>query len=278
MVNVSSFFFAVVALVGAVAAADDGPQVQFKSVQPASPAARVISSRDTLHVERMTNAKRMAAGLPINPPHRRNHADLAARHPKPSSSPVPGRNLDGYVQISNANNGKFLGYIGKAYQVYGEYGPVNKINKALKVSVQGVSNHKSGPLQIVGKNGDKTYPNLGGLVGYASTSDALTAGNSNYLYIGGVQQTGAGSSPVTGGSAFFDATSAQAKVESAVWQFNSSNRKITLQWVNPDGSITNGKLVLYKPDNVLLAVGDIKAFRQEFGGPTVPVVLTLIGA
>ena len=55
------------------------------------------------------------------------------------------------------------------------YGLVKKRKDALKVKIPGVGNGKSGPLQIIGKNGDQTYPNLGGIVGYWNTNDALTA-------------------------------------------------------------------------------------------------------
>ncbi|KAH7098477.1 hypothetical protein BKA62DRAFT_712904 [Auriculariales sp. MPI-PUGE-AT-0066] len=253
----------------------DGPQAKLAAIQPGKAKARSFDAREALHEGRMTNAKRMALGLPPNAPVVRRHNTGTSPVQPPSPSNPVCKCLDGVVQISNSNNGKFLGYIGKNYELYGEYGSVKKENKALKVSLQCVSNKKSGPLQILGLNGDSKYPNIGGVVGYASTSNALV--NYNYLYIGGVQQTTVGSTPVLGGSAFYDATGVKEKVESAIWHFNTNNRKITVEWVNPDGSSTSAKLVYYKPDGVLLAVADIKAFRAQFGGPTIPVVLTLVG-
>jgi len=79
----------------------------------------------------------------------------------------------------------------------------------------------------------------------------------SYLYIGGVAQSESavvktnkrfisadigvrfpaapGAPPQNGGSAFSTATGATEKIESAIWYFNTRDRKITLGWVNPDG-------------------------------------------
>lgn len=272
MVKFSTFFVSLLAI-GATGVS------ALKSIQPEaskiSARSDAFTSRDYIDVERMTNAKRLAQGQPPLPPRRRNHADLAART-KPSASPTPGRVLTGSIQITNSRTGEFLGYVGKTYQLYGEYGPVNKLKNALKVKIPGVTNGKSGPLQIIGKNGDNVYPNVGAIVGYQNTDAALSEGSPNYVYIGGVAQTAPGATPQTAGSAFYQATGIQEKVESAVWFFNTNNRKITFGWVNPDGTVAQAaKLALYKPDNVLIAVGDLAKFKDEFGA-AVPVTFTLV--
>jgi hypothetical protein len=273
MVNVSTFVVAALAFVSGACAAG-GP------VNPPANVAHArqggVSSRN-INVERMTNAKRLAMGLPPMAPQRRNAAQMAARNVvNPSQSATPGRTLTGRIQVSNANTGAFLGYVSKNYQLFGEYGLVDKLNQGLKVKIDGVTNGKSGPLQITNKNGDSTYPNVGAVSGYSNTNTALTAGSFNYVYIGGTAQTSPFATPALGPSAFFDATSVQEAIESAVWYFNTNNRRITFGWVNPDGTRAEAKLALYKPDGVLLAVADIAAFRAEFTGQTVPVTFTLV--
>jgi hypothetical protein len=64
---------------------------------------------------------------------------------------------------------------------------------------------------------DNNFPFLGGIVGFASSSNDLSAGSSNYLYLGGTAATTPpGAGPTVGANSFTAATGINERIETAI--------------------------------------------------------------
>lgn len=281
MVHLQSLFVTLLALAATpLAAVAKGIQPPAELVRARPTSARVHTSRDNIALERVTNAKRLAQGLPPLPPRavRRGTPTVEARHnrPKPSPSSAPGHTVSGYIVATDSRTGKFIGYVGKQYQIFGEYGAVIKHGDALKVAVKGVKWWgETGPVEIHQTNGDKVFTAVGAISGFASDSEDLLPGSSSYLYIGGTSSTAPLAPPTKADNAFTDDTSLEEAVESAIWHYNAVTRKVTAEWINTDGTPAKTQLAYYPDDNVFIAVGDLAAFKAEFGDAQ-PVTFVLV--
>jgi hypothetical protein len=174
------------------------------------------------------------------------------------------------IQVTNADTGANLGFVSAAFNRFGEYGVTTDVNNRLTVSFSGTSQ-----FPLTASNAPNTnLPYVGGIVGFASTSDDLNTGSYNYAYLGGTVQTPANSPPVSGENSFTLATGIPEKVESAIWSISASN-VLTAQWVNTDLSKPATYEMFYTPDNVLTLTGDKTVFASTFS-PSAPVVLTFV--
>jgi hypothetical protein len=175
--------------------------------------------------------------------------------------------LTGQIAVTNSSTSADLGFVGNYYQIFGEYGLATNSSQGLNVSFS----DSSAPFSILGTNGpDATYPYLGGVAGFANTSNDLGAGSRNYAYLAG---TVAGTA--TNQNSFSTASGVPELSQSVLWSLGAGNL-LTASWVNTDSSIVAATIVYYTPDKVFLLVGDLAAFSASFGGTATPVNFTFV--
>ncbi len=113
--------FAVSGLAASTSTSSDG-------YQPLNPVGIVTRSLRPKADVYLTNAQRLARGLPPNRP-RRNGRPASSSKPSPSSTCVT---KTGYIQADVAR--QWSGYVSKKVNAYGEYGFTHDVSKALSIS------------------------------------------------------------------------------------------------------------------------------------------------
>ncbi|KAJ7087498.1 hypothetical protein C8R44DRAFT_893200 [Mycena epipterygia] len=231
-----------------------------------NPTAEQLNNAPTFVTARapqpLTNAKRLAMGLPPLNPRRRGAV-------APRQSPLPPASTKCNI-LATETDGTFAGYVSPAWNSFGEYGALQDAQDgALEVSFS-YSPDSPGQLSFTATNGpDATYPFIGAIKGISSSSSDLGPGSANYAYLGGTSQTPAGSPPSAGDNAFDAATHLTEDIESAIWSYDSSTQAITAQWINTDSSAPSTHIV--HTQGVLALTGDVNAFTSTFG-PTDEVI------
>ncbi|KAF8657558.1 hypothetical protein AX16_002195 [Volvariella volvacea WC 439] len=205
----------------------------------------------------LTNAKRLAAHLPLKPPRRRNPGTEGSQ-PQPSGSPLNKR--EGCIGVSN--DGINIGYVSKNWNVFGESTITSTIDNCMHVRLD-TQECEAGTSNIETINGpDEAFPYLGGIVGYSSISDNIGPGSYNYVYFGGTTQTSPHSPPSTGANSFTARTGISRKIESSIWTCHRNGQDntyhLSAQWINTD----HGEPVGYVG---FTQVGDMGAFVAQFG-------------
>ncbi|KAI0741408.1 hypothetical protein C8Q80DRAFT_1273846 [Daedaleopsis nitida] len=214
----------------------------------------------------LTNAQRLAQGLPLNRP-RSHYGARGALHPRQSSTCVmrTGR-------ISVWVDGSYTGYLSRLPNSFGEYTPATDATDAMSVTL--CTESETGYVDIIALNGPSVYPYVGGVVGFASSSDNLGAAlGTNYVYIAATTQGTSSliSLPifqrgpaVSGPNAYSAATGLDRHIESAIWQI-ADNDQLSVSWVNSDGSLPAVQL-LYVPSAKAFAItADPVGFQANFG-------------
>ncbi|KAF8896096.1 hypothetical protein BD779DRAFT_561406 [Infundibulicybe gibba] len=216
-----------------------------------------------------TNARRLAAGLPLNPP--RHIVEKRTGKERPAPSSTPGCNVDGYLMITNEDSTR-VGFVSKKWNDFGEYGTIAEGDDRLKVSINTCSDSNSDIKTINGPYAD--FPFFGGIGGPSDSPD-LSGGSDSYAYFGGASQTQPGAPPADAPNAFTKATGTNKVVESAIFTLDRGSKVITAHWVNRDSSRPTTYIGLI--ENTLILTGDKGAFAQSFAG-TRWVGLTFVAA
>ncbi|PPQ95377.1 hypothetical protein CVT26_008222 [Gymnopilus dilepis] len=227
----------------------------------------------------MTNAKRFAAGLPPLPPRRKPLGQRTKTARSASASTIPGTQAN--IEVLDTSTGQSLGYFSSAYNSFGEATLATNLNPR---ATQGdeeetqpstgsssrlviITPQNGGPSNVQTVNGpDAAFPFLGGIKGFTSPDNLIDPATDDYGYIGGVQETFPGSSPVLAGNSFTAATGLPVPVESAIWYHDTVTGALTAQWVNPDGSLPTTYLGYIQ--GFLIFTGNQTAFAETYG-PTV---------
>ncbi|PPQ71250.1 hypothetical protein CVT26_010992 [Gymnopilus dilepis] len=179
----------------------------------------------------LTNAHRLAAGLPLKAPHRRASRTNAARRTTPSNTPSS-NNAQGYIQARDITTGDPKGYLSAVYNEFGQATLTTDFSEALVVSIDLTV---SGPISIQTVNGPyASYPFLGAVNGFASTSSIFGTSSYNYAYIGATIETDIGAPAVAAANAFSTIVGQAVDVASGIWYFDSITKYISVQWINPD--------------------------------------------
>jgi len=223
-------------------------------------------------VERLTNSKRFALGLPPLKPkaHRRagpgiggTHVQAAARALTSQVPPVTAQcNI-----LATDSNGNVIGFISPSWNGFGEYGTFQGSSAGALVLSFSYIPGSSSNLDCTAVNSPSgAYPFFGAIDGFGSDTDDLAPGNPNYVYIGGTTQTPAGSTPASGGNSFAAATGYDESVESAIWSYDPVSQAITANWVNTDGSTVPTTIIYADGDeNALALTCDYGAFSSVYG-------------
>src|ERR1700712_5614393 len=119
--------------------------------------------------------------------------------------------LTGYIVITDAATSASLGYVSNGFNAYGEYGPTTTSASRLSVTFD----DSTSLFSITSQNNPASalHPELGAIVGFASGSNDLTLGSSDYAYLGGTDLTAPGATPAIGGSTFADAPGIPEPIE-----------------------------------------------------------------
>jgi hypothetical protein len=175
----------------------------------------------------------------------------------------------GTIQVTDTDNDTVLGFVSDQWNSDGEYVVTNTAADYLTVSFTPGSQ-----FEITATNGpNATYPLVGGIEGFASSSPDIGSGSANYLYLGGTTTTAPGATPQSGlPNSFTTATGAAEDIESAIWS-NGANDQLIPQWINTDGSAPATYLV--DSAGLLVMTGDVTAFENGFG-PASDVALNLV--
>ncbi|KAG9079582.1 hypothetical protein FRC06_007641 [Ceratobasidium sp. 370] len=233
-----------------------------------------------------TNAKRFAMNLPpLAPrvPHR--HPQRAAPHrlgsrvraaPRAQAFLSPLLNQKCNILVKSAT--EVFGYISPSFNGFGEYGPcVPDQASALEVSFSYSLDSPSRIDLTTANSQAPTLPFMGGISGFASTSDDFGPGSSNYAYVGSTGRTPPGSRAVPTDSTFSAATSIPKNCESLIWVYDPDTQAIAAQWINTDGSAPATSLVYANDDNqAFVLTGDVNALRDTFGASYPEVTFTCV--
>ncbi|KAJ7287273.1 hypothetical protein C8J57DRAFT_1707636 [Mycena rebaudengoi] len=207
---------------------------------------RTVTSR-----KYMSNALRLARGLPLNPPHRGKGS-----HARKST--LPPTTVSGYIFVSS------LGYVSPQLNDFGELGYfLPSKTGAMKVALTYYADQPSTPLNIRVIGGSYF---LGGISGYNSPSDDLVAGKPNYNFLGYTTETPVNSLPTAGNNSFTQTTGIFENIESAIWNFNVGTGALTPRWINVDSSAPADISIFYAEEEPVLGLtGDMTTFYNNFG-------------
>ncbi|KAG8926725.1 hypothetical protein FRC01_008441 [Tulasnella sp. 417] len=240
---------------------------------PAAAAIKERSSEQGLGVKRVTNAMRIANGLPPLAPRKLYSGSRAGSAHKARSSPalpvgVPAVLIYGL----GGRTGQPLGYLGKGLNyAFGSYTFTTDCKDAMANAQL-----SSGDLTIPAQSG--SYPNVGIILPYTPVLDPVT--NPGYYgAIGGTATTPNGSPPVTSRESSYSDFSIEGDptfIESNVWSLGENNELIPT-WINPNGDAVRMEIV-YVPDrgNPLLitrsasALSDI--YKKSYGSTSATFV------
>jgi len=211
----------------------------------------------------LTNAERIARGLPISEPKgfvRKEFNGVtrtipqvkknAARWPKPSASPVP--QVSGVIQVTKADGSIF--YVGKKLSNEGFYEKATDEHDALVVTLPSST---SGTFGLTTSD-TAGFPFVGFFVGPDSwCSGTLAPGSSQYVVLGGLaSETPAGSLPERVGN-----TNKSQWAESDLWTF-LDGEKLCATWVNESGAAAKTNVLFYSEEgNYFGVTGDLDAYN-----------------
>ncbi|TFK50841.1 hypothetical protein OE88DRAFT_1659944 [Heliocybe sulcata] len=236
----------------------------YASINPTGLSLRSLDGDGSSFGKRLTNAQRLARGLPLRKPRR-----VQARQATPSSCPTISHT--GTIRVTDIDAGGVLGYVSSTPNIFGEYELATTASGALRVSF-GTSSCLSSAVysqfDVTTENGISNFPLLGFMTGFANTNYGIGSGSSNYAYLGGVTQTPEGSPAIQQANSFSAASGIPDGVESAVWTWEPSSNALTVQWINTDGSSPTTYLAYLAGDAAIILTGDLGTFRNIFGSAT----------
>ncbi|EJF62080.1 hypothetical protein DICSQDRAFT_146821 [Dichomitus squalens LYAD-421 SS1] len=231
------------------------------NLYPVDVVTKPVALRDIVP---LTNAQRLARGLPPNPPRRRSRTARALQ-PRQSSTCVA---QTGTIAVSTG------GYLSATATSYGEYSSTTDVSQALLVSFC-VDTTVGTTFDLQTLNGLSAYPYLGAVQGFADRSRDLAAGSFNYYYIAGTEQTARGPA-VPGVNSFSAAAGVAEAVESNIWTLTDTNELVP-SFVNSDGTAVTPSIVYVSSSNAFAITSDVGAFTSNFGAAQ-PVTFTFVPA
>ncbi|KAI9639845.1 uncharacterized protein MKK02DRAFT_40173 [Dioszegia hungarica] len=239
----------------------DGNDYVYSAAAAPSPAGPV--AEDTVQLEaRMTNAERLARGLPLNKPAPRRTSPHVARA---QSSPAPVVTYTARIRIDRADGTGTLGYVGAVTgaQALLQTSAANAVVVSFSLPVGSTS----GSQINLAVTSPVAFPNIGLIQGRDSTSSDLSTDSFNYIYIGETSTTAAGAPPASVGNAYTSATNNPRTAESAVWNVDVTTFRLVPTWINTDGSAAPTNL--FTQGAGLYASGSQELFTNRYPAQTI---------
>jgi len=236
-----------------------------------------LTATVTLNVGRdLTNAERLAQGLPLKAPTRRWHAANRRHDATPSTLPTPpSQQRRGVIQVKRADNQNLLGYISKNTFSKAQY-RYQTLDDALVVSFAlPAGAHSANNLNFKPENSDITgFDFLGAVQGRDNTSNDFAVGSYQYGYIASTNETPGESGPQAVGNSYSQVTGTTRASESAVWSYDDNDDSISLTWINSDGSAAPTKM--FTQSTALYIGGDSGSFASRYPSPVIDVTFTFV--
>ncbi|RPD68794.1 hypothetical protein L226DRAFT_472813 [Lentinus tigrinus ALCF2SS1-7] len=256
---VAAFAVAAVVAVPSRTTTDDDPHVN-----PVGIITRSLRPKSAVY---LTNAQRLARGLPLNNPPKPSPRPSHKPSPRPSSSPACVAKT-GYIEAKV--EGQATGYVSMNTNVYGEYEFTTDASEALSVSLSYCADKKD-TFDIMTLNGAADFDYLGFITGSSNhgTKRDLDQGSYNYAYLGGVHKERRGPA-VRADNTFTCATGLKESVESNVWSVNG-DKYLSVSWVNTDKSTPCVTVLYFSDDNNFVITADPEKYMKTFGGGEITV-------
>jgi len=232
---------------------------------------RQATSTTAMYRKALTNAERLARGLPLNPPTRRTNSDFSARDAQPSST--PSQTYTVVIQVFSGSTS--LGYVAPDPNYWTPL-LTPDASSALRVSFSLPVGATSGSQLGLTQLNDNRGTFFGPVVGRDSTSDDIGTGSFNYLYLDPISSPGSppGSPPSHIPSFFSTSTGLDKTAETSVWSVDLVAETLTAQWINTSGPTP--ATTIFVQSNHLYAGGDANAFQSRFPAPVTTVTLKII--
>ncbi|KAJ7454673.1 hypothetical protein FB451DRAFT_1373346 [Mycena latifolia] len=211
-----------------------------------------------------TNAERLARGLPLLKPHRRDMVHPARAQSSPVAPTTVKCNIQ--VQTSDGANRGYLSTETTYSSFYGKF-QANQGAGALEISLS-FSSASSSQLALT----------LGGIVGYFNSDDNIYATSYNYMWLGGTTESSPGSPPVYGDGNSFSADpdyGPPKKMESAIWSYDPGTKLLAPQWINTDSSAPPTVLAFAEGDENFVLIGSVSAYNSRFSA-ALPATFTCV--
>ncbi|KAJ3522897.1 hypothetical protein NMY22_g11686 [Coprinellus aureogranulatus] len=221
-------------------------------------------------LERMTNAERLANGLPLKSPKRRSRASLNRLDPRitPVASPVPPQSVSGLLTLRKPN-GQLVGYVRNIFINDAQTRTTTIQAEALRATVtfnpsQATPNQVQVTLPTPAVEG---YPLLSLVQGRDNTNQNVAAGSFHYLYLAGSSAPGSGpgSLGVSGQNTYSYATGVSRISQTDVWTFDRSTGRLIPTWVNDNSQPVT--FDFYAQGTGIYGLVDPSAFGQRYPSP-----------
>ncbi|KAK0543514.1 hypothetical protein OC846_005778 [Tilletia horrida] len=187
--------------------------------------------------------------------------------------PPPPAALTARVVLKKASDGSAAGYIGPP-QSPGYVNPVQDASAALLVQFPATFLATGGPVNFAIPG---AYPNLGGIVGSASSNSDLSSSSLNYLYMAAVNTVPANSQSSDTTGQGFSGAGYNKKYESQIWKVAAGTNALTIDWANSNGQVYSAPTFFYDSSVGFLGwTGNLALFSNLFPTETViPLTATL---
>ncbi|KAI0773027.1 hypothetical protein BD413DRAFT_611956 [Trametes elegans] len=241
----------------------------WQSINPTDIVPRPLAIRPA-NARPLTNAQRLARGLPPRSPLHSTHAHhrgparrQRAHAPRQSATPCAVSQETGTIRVAPPGLPP-KGYVARAPRNgFGEYTLTGQEGDALVVVLLRCD-AGSEPFEIRTLNGIADYTLFGGVVGYGSSDDDLAPGSLNYAYLAATISVPPGPAQ-PGDNSHSAASTTPRDVESALWTLGA-DRALVPHWVNADGRTARAVHVVdVARADALALTGDVAAFAAAYG-------------
>ncbi|TFK71979.1 hypothetical protein BDN72DRAFT_395134 [Pluteus cervinus] len=225
-------------------------------------------------LSQMTNAQRLARGLPPNPPVRR---DASLGHSRRTASQTPQTSYHGVIQVVSTLNSALLGYISGSSLTGAQYRYQPTIATALIVDFNinaGVTS--ADKVRMTAENGETGFPILALIQGQSDTNTNLGALSFEYVYVGGSSGSSPGSTPSNVANSYTSSTGISRASESDVWSIDLNSGIIVPKWVNTDNSLVS--LQCWAQSTNLYCGGSEASYISRFGASVTDVTFIFVPA
>ncbi|KAF5336358.1 hypothetical protein D9611_006594 [Ephemerocybe angulata] len=235
-----------------------------------------VKRAEEYEIQKLSNAERLARGLPLKAPARRRHSKIFPRDPV--ASPGPRTTLTGRAALYRDDlGGAFFGYVDRTFIGSNQARYTTNAADAMILSVSFNSlQTKSSQLQVLATNAaiGAGFPFLCLTQGRDNTNTNLASGSFHYTYLS-VAAVSAGPGPAgTTSNAYNSLTGASRIAQTDIWNFDRTTKVLSPTWINAGGQSVD--VPFYSQSTAIYGMGDHSSFVARYPSPiTGPFTLKL---
>ncbi|KAF5336361.1 hypothetical protein D9611_006593 [Ephemerocybe angulata] len=228
------------------------------------------------YVESLSNAQRLAKGLPLKAPARRQPSRIWNRDA--AASPLPRETVTGRAALYN-QNGERVFYVDRNLNTAGFTSLTTDVDNALTLSVSfDTLQPVFTKIQVTMLNlATSGFPLLSLIQGRDDTNTDMTAGSFHYTYLGGAAEPGSGPGSTgssTIGNTYTDRTGLPRVAQTDIWTYDPATTVLAPTWINSNND--NVEIPFYSQSNAIYGLKDSDAFHTRYPAPvTGPFTLKL---